>query len=50
MLTLLGTPKATVVIRLPPSFAFIAAPGPITPRTSPLPKRLLSFELWTAWA
>src|SRR5579884_1272174 len=50
IVTLLGTPKATVVIRLPPSLAFIVAPGPITPRTSPFPNRLLSGALCTACA
>ena len=50
MTTLAGTPNAMVVIKLPPSVELFAAPGPRTPRTSPLPKRSLSGELWTACA
>ena len=50
MTTLAGTPKAMVVIKLPPRVELFAAPGPNTPRTSPLPKRSLSGELCTAWA
>jgi excinuclease ABC subunit A len=45
-----GTPKATVVTRLPPSVELLAAPGPRTPSTAPRPKRPRSGELCTAWA
>ncbi len=31
MITLAGTPKAMVVIKLPPSVELFAAPGPKTP-------------------
>ena len=50
VLTLAGTPKATVVTRLPPSVELLAAPGPRTPSTAPRPKRPRSGELCTAWA
>ena len=50
VLTLAGTPNATVVTRLPPSDELLAAPGPSTPSTAPFPKRARSGELWTAWA
>ena len=40
VLTLAGTPKATVVTRLPPNVELLAAPGPSTPSTAPRPKRL----------
>jgi hypothetical protein len=50
MTTLAGTPKAIVVIKLPPSVELFAAPGPKTPSTAPLPKRSLLGELWTACA
>ena len=45
-----GTPKATVGIMAAPIPELLAAPGPRTPRTSPLPKPLLSLVLCTAWA
>ena len=48
-----GTPNAMVGMRSPPSFELFAAPGPRTPRMSPLPKPCRSFAsraLWTAWA
>ena len=48
MITLAGTPNAMVVIKLPPKVELLAAPGPSTPRTSPLPKRSLLGELCTA--
>ena len=48
MVTLAGTPNATVVTRLPPSVELLAAPGPSTPSTAPRPKRSRSGELWTA--
>ena len=48
MMTLAGTPKAMVVIKLPPRVELFAAPGPKTPRTSPLPNRSLLGELCTA--
>src|SRR3990170_6681872 len=48
--TLLGMPKATVVIRSPPLVELLAAPGPSTPSTAPLPKRSLLGELCTAYA
>ena len=48
VLTLAGTPNATVVTRLPPSVELFAAPGPSTPSTAPFPKRRRSGELWTA--
>jgi len=44
MAELPGTPKAMVGIRAPPSLELLAAPGPNTPRTSPLPKPSRSFE------
>ena len=50
MITLAGTPNAMVVIKLPPSVELLAAPGPNTPSTAPLPKRSLFGELCTAWA
>ena len=46
--TLAGTPKATVVIKLPPMAELFAAPGPRTPSTAPFPKRSFSFELCKA--
>ena len=39
-----GTPNATVGINSPPSFELFAAPGPKTPRMSPLPKPPRSLE------
>jgi len=48
--TLAGTPNATVVTRLPPSEELLAAPGPSTPSTAPLPNRSRPGELWTACA
>ena len=48
-----GTPKAMVGIRSPPSFELFAAPGPSTPRTSPVAealRSLASFALCAAWA
>ena len=48
VLTLAGTPNATVVTRLPPSVELLAAPGPRTPSTAPFPNRARSGELWTA--
>ena len=50
VLTLAGTPNATVVTRLPPSVELFAAPGPRTPSMAPFPKRPRSGELWTACA
>ena len=50
MVTLPGTPKAMVGTSAPPRFELLAAPGPSTPSTAPLPKRSLSGELCTAWA
>ena len=41
MMTLAGTPKAMVVIKLPPSVELFAAPGPSTPSTSAFAKALL---------
>ena len=48
--TLAGTPKATVVTRLPPRDELFAAPGPSTPSTAPRPNRSRPDELWTACA
>ena len=45
IITLAGTPKAIVVIRLPPNVELLAAPGPRTPSTAPLPNRSWSGEL-----
>src|SRR6266508_552757 len=45
MVTLVGTPNATVVTRLPPSFELFAAPGPRTPSIAPLPKRSFPGQL-----
>ena len=53
MAPLPGTPKAMVGMRSPPSLELFAAPGPRTPRTSPLPNPSRSRApraLWTAWA
>ena len=41
MLTLAGTPNATVVTRLPPSVELLAAPGPSTPSHGALPEARL---------
>ena len=48
-----GTPNATVGINSPPSYELLAAPGPNTPRMSPLPKpsrSLAPLALCTACA
>ena len=49
MAALPGMPKAMVGISAPPFIALLAVSGAITPRTSPLPKPSLFFELCTAW-
>ena len=39
-----GTPNASVGTSEPPSFAFAALSGAMTPRMSPLPKFCVSFS------
>ena len=42
-----GMPKSRVGTSPPPSLALLELSGPITPRTSPDPKRDLSPVVWT---